>query len=77
MALLTGLYAHSTGAITNKDQLDWGYINKKGKLVIKPKFSDAKKFSNGLAAVKIKNRWGYINKKGKWIIRTKKTIIHR
>ena len=25
MALLTGLYAHSTGAITNKNQLDWRY----------------------------------------------------
>ncbi|MHC4630380.1 MAG: sulfatase family protein [Planctomycetota bacterium] len=25
MALLTGLYAHSTGAITNNDQLDWRY----------------------------------------------------
>lgn len=25
MALLTGLYAHSTGAITNKDMLDWRY----------------------------------------------------
>ena len=25
MALLTGLYAHSTGAITNKDRLDWRY----------------------------------------------------
>jgi len=25
MALLTGLYAHSTGAITNRDQLDWRY----------------------------------------------------
>jgi len=24
-ALLTGLYSHSTGAITNKDQLDWRY----------------------------------------------------
>ncbi len=25
MALLTGLYAHSTGAITNRDNLDWRY----------------------------------------------------
>lgn len=25
MALLTGLYAHSTGAITNQDRLDWRY----------------------------------------------------
>ncbi len=25
MAMLTGLYAHSTGAITNKNQLDWRY----------------------------------------------------
>ena len=25
MALLTGLYAHSTGAITNNDRLDWRY----------------------------------------------------
>jgi len=25
MALLTGLYSHSTGAITNQDRLDWRY----------------------------------------------------
>jgi choline-sulfatase len=26
MALMTGLYAHSTGAINNSDQLDWWYL---------------------------------------------------
>ena len=45
-----------------------GYINKKGKIVIKPQYTDASVFQEGLAYVKVKNKYGFINKKGKTVI---------
>jgi len=49
----------------------WGYIDKKGMLVISAEFTQAKDFSNGLAAV-VHNRdsrlYGFINKKGEMVI---------
>lgn len=46
-----------------------GYINIKGEIMIKPSFSDAKDFSEGLAAVLENRKWGYIDQKGKVVIR--------
>lgn len=43
---------------------DWGYINKLGRLVIKPIFSDANSFSQGLAAVNIGKKSIYSYKGG-------------
>ncbi|MFN0202171.1 MAG: WG repeat-containing protein, partial [Bacteroidia bacterium] len=45
----------------------WGYLNKGGRFGINPQFDDAKRFSEGLAPVKLKGRWGYIDSTGKWI----------
>ncbi|PGH37815.1 MAG: hypothetical protein CRN43_18915, partial [Candidatus Nephrothrix sp. EaCA] len=39
----------------------WGYINKAGKIVIKPQFEDARWFQEGLARIKLGGRWGYID----------------
>jgi len=44
-----------------------GYINKYGKIVIKPLFDSAYSFRNGLAQVHIGSRIGYIDKTGKYI----------
>lgn len=54
-----------TGGSTNQ----WGYINKKGKWVIPPQFSDANHFHGGLAYVILSDdpkdrRSGYINHRG-------------
>lgn len=46
----------------------WGYVNKKGEVVIKPQFEKAKSFANGLAAVCENDLWGFINKKGDVVI---------
>ena len=46
----------------------YGYYNEKGKVVIKPQFTLARKFSEGLAAVNINgsdNEWGFIDSTGK------------
>jgi predicted DNA-binding WGR domain protein len=47
----------------------WGYINKKGQLIIKPVFDRTWRFSDGLAAVVSKGKHGYINKAGKIVIK--------
>ena len=50
----------------------WGYADENGKVIIKPQFSKALPFSEGLAAVAIKenysDKWGFIDKTGKIII---------
>jgi hypothetical protein len=48
---------------------NYGYVNKKGLLVIKPQFSEVQNFSQGLAAVKVGDNWGYIDKTGKVVIK--------
>lgn len=53
--------------------LGWGYIDKKGKLVIQQQFSRAECFGeNGLAIVGIgdiyERKYGIINKKGKYVV---------
>ena len=48
----------------------WGYINKKGKMVIKPQFRYAGKFYEGLAQAKtMDGKYGFIDKTGKFVIK--------
>ena len=44
------------------DNGKWGFVNKKGKVVIEPEYDNAKSFSNGLAAVCKDGKWGFIDK---------------
>lgn len=47
----------------------YGFMDKKGNVVIEPAFAWAGSFKNGLAAVRDENgKWGYIDKKGKVVI---------
>jgi len=51
--------------------LPYGYIDKKGKVVIPAKFGYAEEFHEGLAAVAkdfMRNAWGYINQQGEYMI---------
>ena len=50
---------------------EWGFIDKKGRMVIEPQFESVKPFSEGLAAVMIGSKWGYINKNGNIVINPK------
>jgi hypothetical protein len=43
----------------------FGFIDKKGKLLIKCKYDEVNDFNNSLAAVRIKDLWFYINRIGK------------
>lgn len=52
-------------ASVTEDRSNWGFINRSGKMVIKPQFRFCSRFENGLAKVQIQNNWGYIDKAGK------------
>jgi hypothetical protein len=47
-----------------------GFMDPKGKLVIPPRFSNARNFSEGLAAVEVCPRQGYIDRSGKFVWQT-------
>ena len=47
----------------------FGYVNKKGELVIAAEYEDALPFSYRLAAVKKDGKWGYVNTKGEMVIK--------
>ena len=46
----------------------YGYLNPKGEVVIRPQYSYALDFSEGLAAIYSENRYGFINAAGKMTI---------
>ena len=49
--------------------LTWyGYIDASGKTVIPVHYSNARSFSEGLAAVQVDDRWGYIDRAGRPVI---------
>ncbi len=49
----------------------YGYINQKGEVKIKPQFSNAQDFWNGIAAVRHNGLYGFIDETGKFIIQPK------
>jgi hypothetical protein len=53
-----------------KDRIKkWGYINDKGRFIIKPQYDSAEDFmTNGLAKVSLKGRFGIIDKAGENIV---------
>ncbi len=57
-----GLGRFSAGLAAVRFGNKFGYMDKKGNVVIKPKFDFALDFSQELAAVRIGNKWGYISR---------------
>ena len=47
----------------------WGFINKKGEYVIKPRFDEVEDFSEGLARVKVDGKYGYVDYEGKMVVK--------
>ncbi len=60
-------FAEGLAPVADKDG-KWGYIDKKGKLVIDCQYDSASSFSDGLARVKKDGKIGYINSKNKVVI---------
>lgn len=46
----------------------WGYMDKAGRLVIKPLFDEVTAFHEGAAAVRVGRKWGFIDKEGHFIV---------
>ncbi len=49
----------------------YGYINEWGEVVVQPVFEVAKRFSEGLARVKLNGKWGFIDQFGEIVIEPK------
>jgi hypothetical protein len=65
-----GLCLVEFGFSENYKKMDsgkFGYIDKKGKVVINPKFDSAQEFKNGKTIVELDNKHFFINKKGERI----------
>ena len=47
----------------------YGYIDKTGKIILKPQFDFAGRFSDGLALIRVGSEYGYIDRSGEFIIK--------
>ncbi|HKO97012.1 MAG TPA: WG repeat-containing protein [Pyrinomonadaceae bacterium] len=55
--------------VYNEETSLFGFINKLGRVEIEPRFTDARHFSDGYAAVAVYERWGFIDKQGNHIVK--------
>ena len=46
----------------------WGYMDKTGRTVIKPKYDDVRDMKTSLTAANLKGKWGYIDPRGKKLL---------
>ena len=67
------VYFHDgLAVIKTSDGKRYGYVNELGKMAISPRFTNARSFSEGYAAVKDENGvWGYIDREGDFSISPK------
>lgn len=69
------VFSEGLAAMSNSDD-QFGFINKKGELVIPYQYDEVTRFINGLARVNILGKWGFINKDGKLEIRADYDFSH-
>ena len=55
--------------ITYNGSKGLGFVSQKGKEIVKSKYSSARDFHNGFAAVCLDGKWGFIDEKGKEIVK--------
>jgi len=71
LASCGGNGAPSLSLIPVQNGKEYQYIDKEGKIVINPQFSEASAFRDGIALVRTsgeKAKWGYIDEEGKYMI---------
>lgn len=47
----------------------YGYIDRAGRVVVKPQFENTMGFNEGLAATRMNGKYGYIDTRGNWVIK--------
>ena len=68
MAMSICSYGQKLGTVRGP-KLKWGFVDKNSRKEVIPfKYDDAREFSEGLAAVKLKDKWGFIDEIGEVII---------
>lgn len=63
-----GVFTESGLAAFRNEQGKWGFINEAGAVAIEPTYDFVRRFSGGLAAVRIESLWGYINANAELVI---------
>lgn len=59
------IFTDGLAGFMDKTERKWGFINKKGEVVIHPQYSDVRHFAEGKCAVRNdKGKWGYIDTEG-------------
>lgn len=64
---IASYFYEGMAAIFDKECWVYGYINKSGKIIIKPQFDKVTRFSEELACVRIHGFWRHIDKNGQFI----------
>ncbi len=52
-------------AAVSSDGVNWGYVDREGRMAIPPQFEGAREFSEGLAPVRVGGLWGYADQSGR------------
>jgi hypothetical protein len=55
--------------LNGESGVKWGFIDKSGSWAIRPTFDRARRFHDGLAAVRVGTKWGYIKHDGTFAIK--------
>ena len=58
----------SEGMIGFQQGKHWGFMDKKGKILVRPAFEEIRAFSLGLAQVKKEGKWGVVDRKGRVVV---------
>ena len=71
-------YDFSDGLVPFREQSHaWGYMDRSGRIALRPRFQWAGAFSNGVAPVLVNNRCGHIDKTGKITDQAQTELPHR
>jgi hypothetical protein len=65
----------SDGLMPMQEHERWGFVNKRFRWVISPRYSYAQEFSEGRAPVRIGRQWGFIDKTGKLVVPARYDLV--
>ena len=74
--LSSGFFNSDLALVKNENENGYGYINKKGEIVIKPQFFHGTSFYGDFAIVKSGEKYGLIDKTGKFTVKPKFEAVY-